>query len=230
MDFDKPLQCTDCTHHEKPTCVRIIYDDHYNPIGPFWFWKSDFEAHPRGMICNKFELWRGYNNSPSYKGFTLDDYIIYHGIEKLEHKVLTKTGFNKRVNNEYMFEFLRNHDDGRYGYIIRKDGKELKHYRCLGWDLAFADWLDICRANKHTSEYLTEVKEAFLTGAVLLFLKMDNKGWYVMRYKDWFEGNLFKEEGVFNVKERQWYYLPKNYGTYKLNYEVLDGLSVLRSD
>lgn len=226
MDFDKPLRCKDCKHHEKLTCARIQYNEYHYHIGLFWFYKPHFASHSKGHICNKFELIDFYYNSPSYKDFTLDGYIIYRGIEKLEHRILSKTGFSKRTtcDGKYTFEFLRNQT--RKGYVIWQGNKEIKHYRGIEWSDAFADWLDICRASEYTKEYIEDVKEAFLGGAVLLCIKDDNKNWYVMKFRDWFNGNLYREDGLFNVLEQQWYSLPIKSAPYVLNHKSIEGIKI----
>lgn len=230
MTFDKILNCEDCKHHLCPSCKRIDYDNYHHHIGKFWFKKSPFMAIPLGWICKDFELREYYFNSPAYADFTLDSYLVYEGIRKLEYCYLTRTGFTSRntCDNVYKFEFMRNAEDGQRGYKIYKNDVEIAYYKQFGgWEEAFADWTDICRSVLHTEEYIQAAVDMFLTGSVLLSTNNVDKGWYCMDYKDFFYNRLFREDGKLNVYKYRRFTLPKNYGTYKTISEDIDGVMLI---
>lgn len=79
MDFDRALKCSDCCLFETPNCTRIEYNESHQHCGRFWFRKPVSGTCQGGCICSDFTLRDFYKNSPSYKDFTLEDYMIYHG-------------------------------------------------------------------------------------------------------------------------------------------------------
>ena len=201
MNFDKRVSCSEC---ENTSCKRRNYLG--EKICKKFMVGSNRGSERFGCdICTDFKLQSYYFHSPSYKDFTLDDYIIYQGIYDLECKMtdmsnlITVHDKDKYVFDKYRytfdnsrsFHYGRDKDYKKY-YRIYKGDKILKHYiNYQSWwngEGILDDWIDICRNlyyRKRDKDYEKQAKEAFFSGQIIIFTD-DKKFKYVVDYKDWF--------------------------------------------
>lgn len=204
MKIDRLLNCKDCKYHEKEGCKRIKYNSSYQSIDKIEFHRSCFSCQPSGKICNDFEIRDYYLNSPDFKDFTLDKYIIYKGIEQYETymtklpNLIREGSLFYRINHNYRFEHSQ-----VFHYRILKDGKELKRYKNYqSWangEGILDDWVDICRTLPYDEE---KIREFFLQGEIGFRTIPNNKIVYYMNYKDFFYNKMYID-GKFNAVRKR---------------------------